>query len=269
MNISALKRILNPNTLFELIQKHWISYVQKEFGLIPSDYFADTELLDKMSEDKQKLYAIVDIVRFKFDYFGKNSEEFCGYTDTEFLEKGMFHFIHALPLSQLSFFWNILEWSRLVLKKYPIDLAKDYWTYSICGLNIKHKSGRVFPIFIRAYGLQKMEDGRFLKIILEITNATNLIKTNDYWTHYTLGKEKKETICFFSNKDFGSTANLISVRELEVLRLIAENKSSKEIGEQLFISVNTVERHRKNMIARVGAIDTLALVEICRRCGII
>ena len=43
-----------------------------------------------------------------------------------------------------------------------------------------------------------------------------------------------------------------------------ENKSNQEIGTLLNISKNTVERHRKNMIARVGAKDMTALIIICK-----
>jgi len=41
-------------------------------------------------------------------------------------------------------------------------------------------------------------------------------------------------------------------RQREVLKLIAEGKSRKEIGELLFISVRTVERHRANIMEKLG-----------------
>ena len=44
----------------------------------------------------------------------------------------------------------------------------------------------------------------------------------------------------------------LTTRERQVLKLIAEGKSSKEIGDLLFISVRTVERHRANMMDKLG-----------------
>ncbi len=44
----------------------------------------------------------------------------------------------------------------------------------------------------------------------------------------------------------------LSTREREVLKLIAEGKSSKEIGNLLFISPRTVERHRANMLDKLN-----------------
>ena len=44
----------------------------------------------------------------------------------------------------------------------------------------------------------------------------------------------------------------LSVREKEVLRLIAEGKINKEIADELCISINTVITHRKNISAKLG-----------------
>jgi DNA-binding NarL/FixJ family response regulator len=45
----------------------------------------------------------------------------------------------------------------------------------------------------------------------------------------------------------------LTVRELEVLRLVAAGQTNKEIAEQLVLSVRTVERHINNLYAKIGA----------------
>ena len=42
----------------------------------------------------------------------------------------------------------------------------------------------------------------------------------------------------------------LAPREKEVLKLLGAELTSKEISEQLFISVNTVETHRKNILLK-------------------
>ena len=44
---------------------------------------------------------------------------------------------------------------------------------------------------------------------------------------------------------------ILSSREKEVLQLIAEGKSSKEIGEILFLSPKTVDVHRNNIMKKI------------------
>jgi DNA-binding NarL/FixJ family response regulator len=53
----------------------------------------------------------------------------------------------------------------------------------------------------------------------------------------------------------------LTIREREVSKLIAEGKSSKEIGELLFISVRTVERHRSNIMEKLNLKKTADLVK--------
>jgi two-component system, NarL family, response regulator NreC len=50
----------------------------------------------------------------------------------------------------------------------------------------------------------------------------------------------------------GFHKSILSDREKEVLSLIAKGKSNKEVGGLLFISVHTVERHRANIMAKLG-----------------
>lgn len=49
-----------------------------------------------------------------------------------------------------------------------------------------------------------------------------------------------------------TTKPLLSKSESEILKLIREGKSSREIAEVRFTSVSTVEKHRKNMILKLG-----------------
>jgi DNA-binding NarL/FixJ family response regulator len=53
---------------------------------------------------------------------------------------------------------------------------------------------------------------------------------------------------------------VLTTRETEVLKLIAESKANKEIADVLFISVHTVERHRANIMKKLNLKNTADLV---------
>jgi two-component system response regulator NreC len=53
---------------------------------------------------------------------------------------------------------------------------------------------------------------------------------------------------------------VLTARENEILKLIAEGKSNKEIAEDLFISVFTVKRHRANIMEKLGLKNVADLV---------
>jgi len=52
----------------------------------------------------------------------------------------------------------------------------------------------------------------------------------------------------------------ISNREMEIIRLIAEGFTNKEIAEKLFLSAHTVNTHRKNIMQKLGIGNTAGLV---------
>lgn len=56
-----------------------------------------------------------------------------------------------------------------------------------------------------------------------------------------------ESLC-----DSGEEAGELSLREKEVIRLVASGKINKEIADELCISVNTVITHRKNIASKIG-----------------
>ena len=61
----------------------------------------------------------------------------------------------------------------------------------------------------------------------------------------------------------------LTPRELEVLKLIAEGKTTKEIAELLVLSVKTVERHRADILHRLGMRDRVDLTRYAIRRGLI
>jgi DNA-binding NarL/FixJ family response regulator len=63
--------------------------------------------------------------------------------------------------------------------------------------------------------------------------------------------------------------DVLTPRELEVLKLIAEAYTSKQIAEALFISIKTVDRHRQNILDKLGMRDRVELTRYAIRRGLI
>jgi DNA-binding NarL/FixJ family response regulator len=61
----------------------------------------------------------------------------------------------------------------------------------------------------------------------------------------------------------------LSEREREILKLIAEGKTNREIADTLFLSIKTVQAHRANLMRKLGMHDRTELVKYAIRKGII
>ena len=85
---------------------------------------------------------------------------------------------------------------------------------------------------------------------------------------YNGGTYFSKEIDILSGDDFRATltledrkvSDILSKREIEILTLICKEFSNIEIAEKLFLSVSTIETHRKNIISKLGVNNTVGLV---------
>jgi DNA-binding NarL/FixJ family response regulator len=63
--------------------------------------------------------------------------------------------------------------------------------------------------------------------------------------------------------------DVLTPRELEVLKLIAEAYTSQQIADALFISIKTVDRHRQNILEKLGMRDRVELTRYAIKRGLI
>ena len=68
--------------------------------------------------------------------------------------------------------------------------------------------------------------------------------------------------------DIGS-GEVLTPREEEIVKLVAEAHTNEEIGEMLFISKKTVERHRANILEKLGMRDRVELTRYAIRRGLV
>jgi DNA-binding NarL/FixJ family response regulator len=112
--------------------------------------------------------------------------------------------------------------------------------------------------------------------ILKNTSIEELVKA---LKSVSEGKKyfSKEINIIDTDQDFRNTVTIedkkvdeiLSKREIEVLTLICKEYSNSEIAEKLFLSVSTVETHRKNLIAKLGVNNTVGLVKFALRNNLI
>ena len=134
-----------------------------------------------------------------------------------------------------------------------IDLCKE----------VKTKYPSVFIIGLSTFNqqsfIQKMMDngasGYLLKNATqeEITSAIETVKKGKTY----LSEEASNTL----RKENGTNI-VLTRREKEVLELIADGMTNAEIAQKLFVSVTTVDTHRKNLLAKFDTKNTAALIKI-------
>ena len=134
-----------------------------------------------------------------------------------------------------------------------IDLCKE----------VKTKYPSVFIIGLSTFNqqsfIQKMMDNGASGYVLknatqeELTSAIETVMKGKTY----LSEEASNTL----RKDNGASI-VLTRREKEVLELIADGMTNAEIAQKLFISVTTVDTHRKNLLSKFETKNTAALIKI-------
>lgn len=242
---------------------------------IEKDYFPgptktteyDQTYLDSIAENEGSIKIVFDRAHFKVISISANLEAISGYTYEEWTENNMLLAFTEFMSGDDNFLFSWVKSADLILEK-----AGSLLNYKavFCGVSVKHKLGNTIRTLWRYLPVEVGENHLVITAIISVDDVTHLMKSDAHWGRTVYGNLKKPKYHHIHSKENVDVfSDIISEREKEVLRLIAQGMESKEIGKTLFISVNTVDNHRRNMIAKTGVRDTTALVQICRMCGII
>lgn len=98
--------------------------------------------------------------------------------------------------------------------------------------------------------------------VVDIVNCIREVLKNNYYispaiSHLLLNRKKRSS----NMKDQISLINSLTKSERNILSLIAQNKTSREIAEELFISIKTVENHRSNITKKLELQGSHSLIK--------
>lgn len=93
----------------------------------------------------------------------------------------------------------------------------------------------------------------------EVINAIHTIAEGEIYYTPEVSQILAQSVIKKNKKELGENKELTE-REIEVLQLVVDGLSNKEIADKLFISVRTVDTHRRNLMEKLEAKNTAELV---------
>ena len=115
---------------------------------------------------------------------------------------------------------------------------------------------KVIKLGASGYLLKSSATNDLIQAILEISKGNNFF-TDDILTILARENEKEDRGRARKKK----VEDLISEREIEILRLIVKEKTNKQIAEELSLSSRTIEGHRINIMEKLNIKTTIGLVK--------
>jgi two-component system response regulator NreC len=104
----------------------------------------------------------------------------------------------------------------------------------------------------------------------EVLAAIRAVRRNEYFLSSKIGAEVVKIYLQKPKEEpSGSGYDLLSEREQQVFRLLVEGNSVKQVAHILSVSPKTAEKHRANMMKKLGIHDLVALVKYAIKIGIV
>ncbi len=147
-------------------------------------------------------------------------------------------------------------------------LITDYEMPGITGLELV-KAARIAQPEIKIIVLSMHDDPAVVKELLRSGVSGYILKKDTYKNLTDALQKVMEGKRFLSDEVAELLINLpeeeergvLTIREIEILKLITKEFNSRQIAEVLFISERTVETHRKNILKKTGATNLVGLVK--------
>ncbi|MDX5421227.1 MAG: LuxR C-terminal-related transcriptional regulator [Hymenobacteraceae bacterium] len=180
----------------------------------------------------------------------KTNEETLGYTLEEILEMGGVEYIY-----------KIVHPDDHTVPDNSIDHYENFNGPEFGGLfRARHKNEKEYKWFIGwARAFRKNEEGKVKELLCVDVDMSPQVNTEEQLIQALRDNLKQKNLLLIKS---------LRKREVEVLQLVCQGYSTKAIAEKLFISINTVSTHRRNIQQKLGTTNVADLVSLAKEAGL-
>jgi len=211
--------------------------------------------LDEFLPVNSTFYCITNTQTLKFEYISKNMFSCIGIDREELNEKGMEYLWSRMHPDDIER-WLIAmkELMRFTLSEISEeDRVKMSYTWNY---RLKHANGTYVNII---QNTTPIEFDEFKKPIIGLAHYTVIgshLNMDVCASAKFLNEKNEYETLYFNNFSQKLLSSGLTNRQRDIIRLLVLNNSSKDIAEKLFISSNTVDTHRRNILKKLNISST-------------
>ncbi len=225
--------------------------------------------IDKYLPDSSSFFYVIQFPMGKYHFLGKQQERISGYSNKEFIDKGIERFLQCLHPEEINIILKDIYGDMMGViasqssDKDRLSLQHQY------NYRFKRKNGNYSNLLEQIQALEVDETGR---VTLALGNVIMLQNTEKLPLRLTIRQFNTDgmsrTVFSKIYSQFQSEYK-VTKREEEMLRHLASGKTSKEIANKLFISQHTVDTHRRNLLKKMRCKSVVEMTRIAFNNGML
>jgi DNA-binding CsgD family transcriptional regulator len=251
-----LNKPYDYNIFYDFIE----SYLPSGFTDINADDPIMLKLEDLLAKNDQ-FFSMADLGKMQFVYNSKRSQEMMGFAPEVFHPGHFADAVHPVDMERFGL-------ARSLVFRIERDIFKALKGSKVLSANflMKNPSGCYTNLLFQCYIFYTPLPTPKVYDLQLYTNVDSFhFKANGF--HHYLGNDLSQFR--FPDNELLKMGPSISAREFEIIRLIEEGLSTKQIAEKLFLSVYTVNTHRSNILEKSGKTSIPDLIYLFKEQGLL
>ena len=258
MNMKTDNVVASPINLHRIFEQ---LSTQLEFDLNLTDYkdnLIDKRKFDNVLIQHNQFFYILDITSFKIIYMHPNAIKLTGYQPDRFQKlSDLYDCIHP---NDIDYVLDFSIRSIAITREFKLEFMENHpsTVFSIDYRFIR-KDGQCIRLNRNTSCFKTDKTGNMvygLVVLTDVTNVKNINNISYSWMENKCYDNHFEDLKKKHRKDFD-----ITKREKDVLMMLSNGLSAAEIAKQLNISDHTIITHRKNLLRKMCAKNTVELVK--------
>jgi DNA-binding CsgD family transcriptional regulator len=243
--------MINSSEDYRLFFRFIEEYGPKGYnGIDPCDpLFID---LEEMMEKKKQFFYIGDLINIKIIYTSRQSKQMLGIEPADLT---LYHFFEGTHPDDVK--RNSLGRATLLKMAHDLFIAEKGFKLFSSNLRMRNAEGKYTNLLMQMYLFFSTVPHKSV-FLLKLHTDIESYKKIKHGYHYYLGDDL--SYFRYPDNELLMTGNVFSTREFAIIKLISKGYSSEQIAEQLYLSLHTVNTHRRNILQKTGKANISELI---------
>ncbi len=213
-------------------------------------------------------YLIVDCHNDKAVYVSPSIEQMTGYLSGDWTSNGMDYFAQFVHPEDRKRLGELMTEVSAYYASLPMERKLNSWgSYTF---RFRRADGSYFHLLRQDITLKLTPDGKPHYALWYVSDISHLKTDNRVVATITqLDSLGNQLTREFTSSRTSVSAQKLSMREQEIIQMLAQGMSNKQIAQKLNLSFHTITTHKRNIFEKTNSHNAHALVGFAHRNGII
>jgi DNA-binding CsgD family transcriptional regulator len=219
------------------------------------------KMLEEMMEINNQFFYLADIIQMRIHFTSKRSTQMIGIEPEELTPYHFMEAVHATDIQRLN-----LGRSKIIKLAQDLYIAEKGYTLMSTNYKFRTPSGEYSDLLVQGYLFYTTVPYKTV-FFLKVHTNIDWHKKIKHGYHLYIGND----LSYFRYPDdeMLMKGNIFSSREFEIIKLIESGLSSEDIADKLFLSVHTVNTHRRNILEKSGKASVADLIYELKERGVL